>query len=62
MKGFATTICIVFGLVLSNNQIAHSQDKSVLGGEFGLPLYQNYNGIFMDTDYVFSGCVKYTVF
>lgn len=34
----------------------------VLGAEISFPLYQNFNGIFMDSDYTLNTCVKYTIF
>ncbi|MGX1930923.1 nitrous oxide reductase accessory protein NosL [Flagellimonas sp. 2504JD4-2] len=37
------------------------QSKLVLGTEISFPLYQNFNGIFMDSDYILSTCVKYTI-
>ncbi len=33
----------------------------VLGAEISFPLYQNFNGIFMDSDYTLSTCIKYTI-
>lgn len=36
-------------------------DKLILGAEAGTPLYQNFNGIFMNTRYTANGCIKYTV-
>lgn len=51
---------LVFGAAGLN--ILMLQDKLVLGAEISLPLYQNYNGIFMDADYTFNACAKYTVF
>ena len=39
-----------------------AKDKLVLGAEVGMPLFQNYNGIFMDEDLAVNTCIKYTVF
>lgn len=34
----------------------------ILGAEISIPVYQNFNGIFMDSDFAISSCVKYTIF
>ncbi len=38
-----------------------AQSKLILGLEITAPLYQNYNGIFMNTDYTFNACIKYNI-
>ncbi|MFS4456036.1 nitrous oxide reductase accessory protein NosL [Maribacter sp. 2304DJ31-5] len=38
-----------------------AKNKLVLGTELGTPLYQNYNGIFMNETVNFSGSLKYTL-
>jgi hypothetical protein len=45
---------IGLNILLANN-------KLVRGTEVSIPLYQNYNGIFMSADYVVNGCIKYAV-
>lgn len=45
---------IGLNVLLANN-------KLVLSAEFGTPLYQNYNGIFMNEKLSFNTCLKYTV-
>ncbi len=39
-----------------------AQNKLVLGGELVAPLYQNYNGIFMDEDISLNAALRYTLF
>ncbi|MEX0315354.1 MAG: nitrous oxide reductase accessory protein NosL [Allomuricauda sp.] len=41
--------------------IGLAKSKLVLGTEISFPLYQNFNGIFMDSDYTLSTCIKYTI-
>ena len=36
--------------------------KLVIGLEAGIPLYQNYNGIFMDEKFTLNSAIKYTIF
>ena len=36
--------------------------KLLIGIEAGIPLYQNYNGIFMDEEFVINTAIKYTIF
>ncbi len=43
-----------FNMLLANN-------KLVLGGELGAPLYQNYNGIFMNEELSFNIGLKYSL-
>ena len=43
-----------FNVLLVNN-------KLILGGELGTPLYQNYNGIFMNEELSFNVGLKYTL-
>lgn len=39
-----------------------AENKIVLGGEIGTPLYQNYRGIFMNQDLSVNASIKYTLF
>jgi len=39
-----------------------ADNKLLFGGEIGTPLYQNYNGIFMNEDLTVNAGLKYTVF
>ncbi|WP_190811473.1 nitrous oxide reductase accessory protein NosL [Flagellimonas sp. S3867] len=42
--------------------IGLAKNKLVLGAEISFPLYQNFNGIFMDSDHTLNTCAKYTIF
>ena len=51
---------LVHGALGFNFLLAGS--KLILGAEIGIPLYQNYNGIFMNEKFGFNGSAKYNVF
>ena len=53
-------IDLVHGALGFNFLLAGS--KLILGVEIGIPLYQNYNGIFMNEKFGFNGSAKYNVF
>ncbi|NAS10489.1 nitrous oxide reductase accessory protein NosL [Poritiphilus flavus] len=41
--------------------VCAANSKLVIGGEVGLPLYQNYNGIFMDEEFLINAGIRYII-